>query len=117
MEDYEDPTEPIDLPTPEPEPLEHHPIPFDVNIHGHQYRRMTCNPQYVLFLLDTIGQSNVCDLTCELANLVQWFCSPVHIAVMTFDCPSRESAKAAIKVIGDMLLLLVKLLTAHSVRC
>ena len=118
MEDYEDPAELINSPTPKPEPLEHHPIPFDVNMHGHRYRRTPCNPQYVLFLLDTSGsiwRSRFCELTCELANLVQWFCSPVHIAVMTFDsffhqefcfddynndCPGRESVKAAIKNIG-----------------
>ena len=35
MEDYEeDPTE-TDIPLPEPKPLKRHPIPFDVNLHGH----------------------------------------------------------------------------------
>ena len=118
MGDYEeDPTE-MEIPQPEPKPLKHHPIPFDINLHGHRYRRTPCNTQYVLFLLDTsgsIGPVNFCDVTCELSNLVQWFCSPVQLAVMTFSdtfheefcfgeysntCNGRRSAKAAMKRIG-----------------
>ena len=59
--------------------------------------------------------SHFCDVTCELGNLVQWFCSPVQLAVMTFSnifheefcfdeysntCDGRQSAKAAMKRIG-----------------
>ena len=104
---------------PEPEPMKQKPIPFDINLHGHRYRRQeNCEHQYVLFLIDTsgsIGETNFCAFNCELANLVQWFCKPISLAVMTFshtfhkefcfdaysnDCFGRESAKFAIKNIG-----------------
>ena len=104
---------------PEPQPLKEKPVPFDINLHGNRYRRQdTCTHQYVLFLLDTsgsIGKETFCKTNCALGNLVQWFCNPVSLAVMTFDhnchkefcfnafdndCTGRNNTKSAMRNIG-----------------
>ena len=72
-----------------PQPLQEDPVPFNLLQHGHRYIRCShdqCPVHYVLFMLDTsrsIGEENFCKMTCELGNLVQWFCDPIQIAAMT----------------------------------
>lgn len=104
--------------TPEPDPLDKDPVPFDIHKHGHRYRRTTqCEVQHVLFLLDTsgsIGRSDFRRLTSTLGKLVPLFCKSIEIAAMTFsdthflefcfnhfdnNCPGRRAAKRAIQAI------------------
>ena len=116
--DYtEEPPMPV-IPIPEPEPLKEKPIPFNIDLHGHRYRRSHCDQEYVLFILDTsgsIGKTHFCRVNCFLGDLVQWFCNPISVATMTFShtfhrelcfntfrngCDGRNSAKSVIKNIG-----------------
>ena len=104
---------------PEPRPLKEKPVPFDIKLYGTRYRRQgTCTHQYVLFLLDTsgsIGEETFCKTNCALGNLVQLFCNPVSLAVMTFshnfhrefcfnafdnNCDGRQNTKSAMRNIG-----------------
>jgi hypothetical protein len=74
-------------------PLAEKPIPFDITEHGKRFRRQTLHPhctgdQYILFVLDTsgsVGKANFDKVTSVLSELVLFFCSPIKIAVMTFD--------------------------------
>ena len=123
---------------PEPEPLKEKPIPFDMNLHGHRYRRTShCDHQYVLFLLDTsgsIGETDFCRMNCLLSDLVQWFCHPISVAAMTFShtfhkefcfdsfdntCAGRNGAKSAIRNLAYRGggLTLVTPSTVHLLRC
>jgi hypothetical protein len=107
--------------TVEPEPLPFNPTKFNVMEHGHRYRRQTrcgaTSTQYILFVLDTSGSVRLNDfnrVTAVLSELVLFFCSPIKVAVMTFDheyfvefcfdcfdntCGGRVDARDAIKTI------------------
>ena len=76
----------------DPKPLPFKPTPFSITEHGHRYRRQNwCSPtstQYVLFVLDTsssIGREEFNRLTAVLGDLILFFCSPIKVAVMTYD--------------------------------
>jgi hypothetical protein len=78
--------------TVDPELLPFKPTPFNITEHGPRYRRQSqCSPtssQYVLFVLDTssnTGREDFNRLTAVLGDLVLFFCSPIKVAVMTFD--------------------------------
>jgi hypothetical protein len=74
-----------------PKPLPIDPVPFSLKEHGSQYRRQrrdNCEYQHVLFVLDTsgsIGEKNFKNITFVLSLLLPLFCSPIKVAVMTFD--------------------------------
>ena len=99
-------------------PVVNDPIPFNIQHHGHRYRRSTaCEVQYVLFLLDTsgsIGSPDFYRMTNALGDLVHLFCKSIKVAAMTFshhhyqefcfdqfdnDCAGRFAAKQAIESI------------------
>ena len=105
--------------TVEPEPLPFKPTAFNVTEHGHRYRRQAqCSTQYILFVLDTSGSVGLNEfnrVTEVLSELVLFFCSPIKVAVMTFDheyfvefcfdcfdntCGGRLDARSAIKTIN-----------------
>ena len=98
--------------------LDGSPVEFDIQEHGHRYRReRQCDIEHVLYILDTsgsIGRDNFESMTCELSNLVTWFCNPIRIAAMTFGhtfsremcfddydntCAGRSGAQAEMKSI------------------
>ena len=88
--------------------------------HGARYRRQqdsSCYPdgiQHILFVLDasgSVGEANFNMMTTTLSRLVTLFCSPIKIAVMSFDheyfvefcfncfentCAGRQSTASAI---------------------
>ena len=74
-----------------PEPLPVDPAPFKIEEHGSRYRRRTkenCDIQHILLVLDTsgsVGEDNFNRVTSFLSNLINFFCKPVKLAVMTFD--------------------------------
>ena len=114
----------VHIANPEPQfhsefPLQSKPAEFDIQKHGHRYRRQPrpCTTEYILYMLDTsgsIGRDRFMEMTCEVANLVKWFCKPIKIAAMTFGdtfsremcfdeydntCDGRSDAKAEMKSI------------------
>lgn len=70
------------------------PHTFKMNEHGRRFRRQanpSCDPnaiQHVLFLLDTsgsIGTDSYERMKDALSELVKFFCTPIQVAVMTFN--------------------------------